>query len=610
MTFPSLSRLRPDLNQAVALGVIFTALLLPSRINASAQTTRTSPSSEPTLPHFDNTAPGVGYAGSKACATCHPSIYTNFEKTDMGRSMSLPSDPSQLAKVSADITIHVPKLDRSFAVARHGRNLYQTEFQPGPGGQDIFKNTQKLAFVIGAGRNGISYIVQMGDYLFEAPLSYYSLSDSWALSPGYQFADYGFSRPIAERCVLCHSGRPEPVMNRDGLFKDPPFRELAIGCENCHGPGELHIRERKQGKPVKGAIDRSIVNPAKIPGWLSDNICMSCHQGGDTRVLQPGQRYQDFRPGTPLADTVAIFEVPLSPENLPKSPLLQHYDLMILSKCYRASHGALSCITCHDPHQQPAPAESVTYYREKCLTCHTEKSCGLPLKSRLAQSPPDDCVSCHMPKEPVRTISHSVLTDHRIIATKDEPFPEEAFHRTTPALPDLYYVDAIPGQKNRPVPPIVLFKAYGELMGTRPEYEAAYERVLSQLTRENSTDPLVLSAIARRDVKEGTPAALEDATTDLREAIHRGSTLPSDFELLANLLVRAGHADQAIEVMKQGIALNPYSPRLYKVLALQYIAVRQYPEALQAMREELKLFPQDSMIRMLIEKGEAASAVH
>ena len=38
---------------------------------------------------------------------------------------------------------------------------------------------------------------------------------------------------------------------------------------------------------------------------------MNCHQGGNTRVLQPGKDYLDFRPGTPLYET-AIFKLPVT----------------------------------------------------------------------------------------------------------------------------------------------------------------------------------------------------------------------------------------------------------------------------------------------------------
>mgnify|MGYP001409921681 CR=1 FL=1 len=599
---------RRGLSQVLWFSTMIIVLVFFVPQNLAAQVRKSSSNSSPNYPAFENTAPGVGYTGSEVCAKCHRDIYDRFMKTDMGRSMALPSDPTQLTRIPEPITVHDQKLDRYFSIFREGSNLYQSEFQLGPDGKDIFRNVQQIAYVIGSGRNGLGYIIRTGHYLFEAPLSYYHNSGIWELSPGYEFADYGFSRPIAARCIFCHSGRPRPVMDRDGLFQDPPFRELAIGCETCHGPGQLHVQQREKAELISGRIDYSIVNPAKISNWLADNICMNCHQGGDTRVLQPGKKYADFRPGTPLDNTVAVFQVPLTRATLPQSPLLQHYELMILSKCYRESAGKLSCATCHDPHQQPSPSEAPAFYRQKCLTCHTENSCTLPLQTRLAKSTPDNCAGCHMPKRPVRTISHSVLTDHRIIAKEGEPFPKSAFHQTTAALPGLYHIDAIPGRENRPVAPVVLFKAYGELMASHPEYQASYEKVLRQLAQENSNDPLVLSALARNKMKEGTPEALEEATGELTEAIKRGSALPSDFELLSNLLARAGHLNDSIDLLKRAIALNPYSARLYKVLALQYISKQQYTDALQVMRQELAIFPQDSFMRMLVNKAEGASA--
>src|SRR5260370_3610853 len=154
--------------------------------------------------------------------------------------------------------------------------------------------------------------------------------------------------------------------------------------------------------------DPSIVNPARLPGWLADDICMNCHQDTALRVLQPGKEFADFRPGRPLDETVAIFARPLKPGATSNSPLLEHHTLMTLSKCYRASNGKMHCLTCHDPHVQPR-TESVVYFRNKCLNCHSEGDCKLPMGARMTQTPQDDCAGCHMPKEST-TIPHSILT--------------------------------------------------------------------------------------------------------------------------------------------------------------------------------------------------------
>lgn len=555
-----------------------------------------------------NQESGIHYVGSKTCVHCHGEIYRSYTQTLMGRSMSLPSDPLQLKLPAAPVTVHVEKYKRSYQIFRSGANLYQSEYEIDPNGTVVFRDTRRISYVLGAGENGISYLVRDGNYLFEAPLSYYAKSHAWELSPGYEFADYGFHRVVPTACIICHSGRPRPAPNRPGLYKDPPFEELAVGCENCHGPGALHVEERMKGVPLHGPIDRSIVNPANLPGWLANNVCMVCHQGGDTRILQPGKTYLDFRPGTPLDDTVTIFAVPFTRQSPPQDPLLQQYTQMVLSKCYRASGGKMTCLTCHDPHFQPTAAEAPAYYRKKCFACHTEASCKLPLAERLHSSPPDNCVGCHMHRQKLQKISHSSLTNHRIIAYAGEPFPEAAFHMTTPALPDLVHIDAVPGKEHVPIAPIVLLQAYGELMESHPEYKPRYERLLDALASSKRHDPMVLSALGRRALLAGTAEGLDEGQRDIAQAIADGSTLASDFELDANLLIRAGRIQEAIEVLKRGIDLNPYSTRLYKRLALAYIQIHQYDNALATMKQELKIFPEDSFMRMLVARVEGSAS--
>jgi hypothetical protein len=549
--------------------------------------------------HYQNADRGVGYVGSRACAQCHPRIYQSFIKTDMGRSMSLPDDPAQLATTSKPITIEVEKLHRTFQVFRQGADIDQSEYELGPDGKEAFRATHKIDYVIGAGTLGFTYVVKRGNFLFEAPLSYYSQSKSWGPSPGYQNLDYGFSRPILPVCISCHSGLPQPVPHRQGLFEDPPFREMSIGCENCHGPGELHVESLKAGKTPGGRIDPTIVNPADLPPWLTDNVCMKCHQGGDTRVLQPGMSYSDFHPGTPLNDTVAVFAVPFTAEQPPESPLLQHYELMILSKCYRASGGKLHCLTCHDPHDQSPTSEAPAYYRKKCFFCHTDKSCTLSLAVRLQQHPSDNCIGCHMPKEKLTAISHSALSNHRIIARQGEPFPEAAYRQTTPQLPDLIHLDAIPGSKT-PLPPIVLLQAYSQLLDEHPEFRSRYLAILQQLEQTDSDNPLVLSAKAQQESAAGTPEASEAARDDLERAIKLGSTEPSDYQLYADALAQSGDLEGAIDALKRGIALDPYYRRFYMDLTMRYAAAQKYDEAAQTMRDELDLFPEDPVMRKVL----------
>jgi Flp pilus assembly protein TadD len=325
---------------------------------------------------------------------------------------------------------------------------------------------------------------------------------------------------------------------------------------------------------------------------------MNCHQGTATRILQPGKEYSDFRPGKPLDETVAIFEQPAQP-GATVSPLLEHYSMMTLSKCYRESNGRMSCITCHDPHVQPR-SESASYFRSKCLACHTSTSCKLPASTRG-----DDCAGCHMPKQNVTQIAHSVLTNHRIVSNKDESLPKEAFQRTTEELPDLVHLNRIPGKKDK-VPSLTLLRAYGELVASQPQYGRRYVEVLQQAAKTDPNDPAVLSALGWLEAGKNTPESNSKAMDYLGRAILSGSLLAIDFEKRAELLNQAGRAPEAIDVLRKGILVDPHNQRSYKALALLCIAEKRYEEAVQVMRQELDTFPQDSFVRNLLKKAEAA----
>jgi hypothetical protein len=538
---------------------------------------------------FRNTAPQVAYTGSKACAACHRTIYDQYMRTAMGRSMTpartgIPGEP---ARIQSDA------LNREFRVFSNQGVLYQSESQS-KDGVKVFETSYALAFAIGSGENGISFAVRRGDYLFQAPLSYYAKSRTWNLSPGFEKADEGFSRPIYEACIVCHAGRPQTVPLRDGLYRDPPFAELAIACENCHGPGQLHVQER--GRGTQALPDTSIVNPARLPARLAEDICMKCHQAGNTRVLLPGKQYADFRPGVPLVRTVAI--IGLAPQET-DADLLQHHAAMKLSRCYRATNGKLSCFTCHDPHQQPDTAGAPAYFRGKCLTCHTSQSCRLKLEARRQTTPPDNCIGCHMPQRDVENISHSALTNHRIPIRPDAPTELPPPSRSD--LPGLNLLNAQAGEP--PLPLLTRLAAYGELMNRDPALAPHYFATLEQARHDQPDHPLVLAALGRKALAEHSP----DAVNLLAKAEQKGAPGAATYIDLSEALTQAGRPGEAIQALERGAQTFTYSKDLRKHLILSYIHEKDYAKAKAAMEAYVRDFPEDSFLRGLLEQATKAS---
>lgn len=272
---------------------------------------------------YRNLDPTVPYTGSQSCATsgCHETISRNYALTPMGHSMAPANSPAELARVPNPVTVFSPKVKRYYTVFRRDNDLYQSVYQLDKKGKKAYELVHKMDNVVGGGLTGYSYIFRVGQWFFQAPLSYYSGHGTWELSPGYQLDDIGFTRQISTACLSCHNGQPIPVPKRDGMYQEPFFRfgEMAMSCEVCHGPGQLHRQEMdtKRGQPRdtgSNAIDTSIVNPAHLAPNLADDLCMECHQSGDAIILMPGKGFLDYRPGQPLYQTMAIFRRPLKEE--------------------------------------------------------------------------------------------------------------------------------------------------------------------------------------------------------------------------------------------------------------------------------------------------------
>ncbi len=535
---------------------------------------------------FRNTGPGVTYVGSKACAGCHSAIYQKYGRTAMGRSITR----AEAAPFTGSMQVRSETLKRDFRIFRENGQLWQAESEQQQG-QTIFETRHKLEYAIGSGENGISFAVRRGSHLFQAPLSYFAKAGAWAVSPGFEESGEGFNRPIYEACIVCHAGRPQAVPGRDGLYRDPPFAEMAIGCENCHGPGQLHVRERGSGA---GKLpDSSIVNPARLEARVAEDICMECHQAGDARVLLPKKDYGAFRPSMPLLRTVAIIGLPDAAKD---ADLLEHHSSMKLSRCYQATSGKLSCLTCHDPHEQPEKAGAATYFRAKCLGCHSGSSCKLSLPARRKTMPPDDCIGCHMPKRGVAQISHSALTNHRIPARPGAgasvaaPPPDS----TTSDLPGLLLLNSQPGEPALPL--VTRLAAYGELMARAPELQPKYLELLEQARLAVPEDPLVLAALGRQALHENRPKALEW----LLKAEEAGVPGVLTYIDLNEALSRAGRTEDAVAALQRGEAAFPYSQVIRKHLILAYIRQKQYPKARQALDRYVQDFPEDSFMRGLL----------
>lgn len=562
---------------------------------------------------FRNTGPDIEYVGSKACERCHEPEYQKFFQTPHGRATMEAQDRPELKRLPRDgVTVCQTDEQRCYRVFPAKDGYYMSEFDRNADGTESHTEVEKIAFALGTPLIATGYVIQRDNFLFEAPLTFYKEPveghvQGWGISPGYGNDAVGFTRPVVDSCLTCHVGRPRPTDAASNRYQSPPFEELSIGCESCHGPGALHVRERQarlRAHTPAQTIDTSIVNPKHLTAQLADDTCNYCHELGQARVPLPGRSFQDYRPGVPLLRTQAIF----------KSKLLLGWNLeewsdeMATSACYRFSRGALRCSTCHDPHFTPSPDEAPVFYRSKCLSCHQSSSCTLPISERQHTQPVDNCITCHMPKHvaPKLVKLGGRGTSHRITKNDDQAVPPMDTPQTAPdPRTGLVLVNSDSPTAQTHLPREVLLSAYQGVLArdsSRDDLVEHYKTLLRDLAG-NKSSSVVLSALAGAELAKGTSEGNRQAIQDLVAAVDLDSKFPKDYLLLSQLQLRDGDLGGAIKVLSSAIEKFPYNPAPYENLAACYLRSGDTAKALDILRRGLKLFPADKSLLQLAAKA-------
>jgi hypothetical protein len=379
---------------------------------------------------YQNIAPDVRYVGDAACTSCHKQIAKAHHEHPHAASLLSVSEATAIERFDAAAHNPFEALGFRCFVDRQERGMIHRLTRVNERGAVVAELAVDVRYELGSGRSGRAYLVERDGFLFESPFSWYSQPGRWDLSPGYADTYPHVDRPITASCLFCHANWAEPVAQSINRYTQPIFQGHGIGCERCHGPGERHVQAAKKDEPT----DYTIVNPVNLEPDLREAVCHQCHLQGAQRVLRLGREVFDYRPGLPLHDFWSVFL--RTPEQASSSSsgatpggeprkAVGHVEQMQASRCYAGSGRRLGCISCHDAHRLPSAGERTSYYRQRCLACHAEKGCSLPLADRHATSPEDSCVQCHMTRLRSADIAHTATTDHRIPRRPDSAAPPQ-----------------------------------------------------------------------------------------------------------------------------------------------------------------------------------------
>ncbi len=359
---------------------------------------------------FKNARPGVAYVGDAACTRCHREIALDYRSHPMGRSLAPVAAAKDRPPTNASAGLPFEHKGVTYTIEHRDNQVIHKATRRDADGTLIAEIEAEVQFALGSGTRGISYLIDRDGFLFQSPIAWFQQERRWDISPGYgEFTSRpDFERAIQPDCLFCHANQFRPVAGTLNRYETPIFQGHAIGCERCHGPGELHVE--KAGQSLES--DSTIVNPAKLTPILRDSVCEQCHLQGSFRFARAGRELFDYRPGLPIHRFLAVFLMKNGKQG--KFEAVGHVAQMAASRCFAASKGQLGCISCHDPHRVPARATKVAYYRERCLECHEKRGCALPLAQRQSRGQGEDCIACHMPRPAIANVPHTAATDHRI----------------------------------------------------------------------------------------------------------------------------------------------------------------------------------------------------
>ena len=508
-------------------------------------------------------------SGSQACALCHSEIFQSYMRTPMAHS----SGRVGTAGEGFDGTEFRDSQGAfAYTVGQEGATYY-FEFRQ-QGAKQPVQGRRQLEYFVGSGHAARSYLMNIGGFLYEAPVAYYTGSSSWNAAPGYASYAYPYlTRTILPGCLECHASGTQPIAGTQNGYASPPFREGGVACERCHGPGSEHI-----------AAGAPMINPAKLATPERDSICEQCHLSGEIRVPKQGKDDLSFRPGGRLADTVTVF---VRSGSAARMKVTSHVEDLAQSACKKASGAKLWCGTCHDPHSVPVASEKAEYFRSKCLSCHQASDCRAAQATRQANS--DNCVTCHMPRNPATDVDHVVFTDHstprRNGVAASAPAADATlvpFAGAEPGPRDLGLAYAILGQREQNA--VYLERAFGLLREAvaRGAADAQAVAYLAEFYRDRKDDARALPLYEQAWRMDRTQAPVAAA--------------------LGAYQMQRGHFDEAIRFWNQTLAINPAMVLVRANLAAALFRTGQVEQARAVMRKALEFNPSFQAARDFLER--------
>ena len=281
----------------------------------------------PLGPAGDSASASQSYIGSDQCGSCHEAEYQNFV---------LSGHPYKLTKIENGEPPKFPYDEVTGGVAEPPEGYTWGD----------------ISYVIGGYGWKARFIDQQGYIITgdeDATTQYNYANEDVGTDAGWVPYHAGEVKPYD--CGSCHTTGFNPIGNQDGLEGiEGTWAFTGIQCEECHGPGGLHVLN-------PGEVDMVIDTRAEA--------CGKCHNRGGYNTTIPAS-----------------------------GGFTRHHEQG--NEHLNSPHKELDCVACHDPHVSTV-YQADQAIRTECESCHASATESFDASPLAQQHAAVECIDCHMP---------------------------------------------------------------------------------------------------------------------------------------------------------------------------------------------------------------------
>ncbi len=211
----------------------------------------------------------------------------------------------------------------------------------------------------------------------------YGTGSAWGRDSYAQYAGIPGAEAVgADQCATCHGEVSQG-------FRLVAHGQAGVGCEDCHGPGSLHVPDTTHAH---------IHSFTKETVEAANGNCLHCH--AEEAALRDWSLGRHRREGVRCTDC----------HDPHAAPSEGNRTLSTSRTCFRCHQeqkaqgdlpfhhpvreGRMGCTDCHDPHGALAGAVRASHVNDLCFQCHAEYRGPFTY-----QHPPvvESCLKCHEP---------------------------------------------------------------------------------------------------------------------------------------------------------------------------------------------------------------------